>query len=167
MVIAIIGILVALLLPAIQAAREAARRSQCESNLHNASLAGVELRSDQEDVFPNGMNCPTSEATTGTGVSNISTFQHNWIIDVLPYMEEQGLHDAFDLTVKINDPTVNSRNYIGAARLYLLCCARATHSTKYCTKAHLDRTTTGIMHVVTMRRIAAEGSSTAPVRRRR
>jgi type II secretory pathway pseudopilin PulG len=38
-VIAIIGILVALLLPAIQAAREAPRRAQCQVNIHNVALA--------------------------------------------------------------------------------------------------------------------------------
>jgi prepilin-type N-terminal cleavage/methylation domain-containing protein/prepilin-type processing-associated H-X9-DG protein len=119
-VIAIIGILVALLLPAIQAAREAARRAQCQSNIHNAAIAVLNYESANK-TFPNGMNTPQAEAFAG--VMTIQTYQKNWIIDILPFMEEQALHDSFDFTVKINDPTINSRNYIarGTPIPVLLC----------------------------------------------
>ena len=119
-VIAIIGILVALLLPAVQAAREAARRAQCQSNTHNVALAVLNYESTNK-TLPNGMNTPVAEAYAG--VMTIQTYQANWIIEILPFMEEQPLHDSFDFTVKINDPSVNGRNYIarGTQIPALLC----------------------------------------------
>src|SRR3954449_9782362 len=92
-VIAIIGILVALLLPAIQAAREAARRSQCQANIHNVALAVLNYESAKK-TFPKGMTFPTSQ------VSSISygpiDFGPNWVIEVLPYLEQQALRDSFN-----------------------------------------------------------------------
>jgi prepilin-type N-terminal cleavage/methylation domain-containing protein/prepilin-type processing-associated H-X9-DG protein len=114
-VIAIIGILVALLLPAIQAAREAARRAQCQSNIHNAALAVLNYESARK-VLPNGMSFDQSKG--GSIQSMTTNFGPNWIILVLPYMEEQALRDAFDpasftppYTLSISDPNQNGRNY--------------------------------------------------------
>jgi prepilin-type N-terminal cleavage/methylation domain-containing protein len=98
-VIAIIGILVALLLPAIQAAREAARRAQCQSNLKNVALAVLNYESTQKTT-PKGMTFhPLLEPTIGT----LSRFDANWIIFILPYLEEQPLYDSFNFQRPIND----------------------------------------------------------------
>ena len=104
MVIAIIGILVALLLPAIQAAREAARRSQCQSNMKNVALAVLNY-SDYGQEFPD-RNELRRRQVSGEQVAHCAgEYGPNWIIRVLPYLEEQATYDQFELKtlpVKIN-----------------------------------------------------------------
>jgi prepilin-type N-terminal cleavage/methylation domain-containing protein/prepilin-type processing-associated H-X9-DG protein len=106
-VIAIIGILVALLLPAIQAAREAARRAQCQSNLHNVAFAVLDYEQARK-ILPKGMTFSPTEAAT---IHTLNEFRENWVIEILPYMEEQPLYDSFDFTKPIND-AVNTPNYV-------------------------------------------------------
>ena len=72
-VIAIIGTLVALLLPAIQAAREAARRNQCSNNLKQIALA-VQMYHDARTQFPPGR----------IGVDEFTT---SWAFNLLQYLE--------------------------------------------------------------------------------
>jgi type II secretory pathway pseudopilin PulG len=88
-VIAIIGILVALLLPAIQAAREAARRSQCSNNLKQIGIALLNYHSSHK-TFPVGI-------AFGEGSM--------WSGQILSELEESALADA--LTIDY----VNSRPY--------------------------------------------------------
>ena len=108
-VIAIIGILVALLLPAIQAAREAARRSQCTSNMKQVALAILNFESQKKqlprgtynylDSTANG-TAPPYGAYNGIG-SPISASKDKfdrrcWFQDILPFVEESGLSDAYE-----------------------------------------------------------------------
>ena len=89
-VIAIIGILVALLLPAIQAAREAARRTQCKNQLRQLAIS-FQQHHDTHKFFPSGgwgwlwLGFPDQ----GYGERQSG----GWLYSVLPYMEEQTLHD--------------------------------------------------------------------------
>src|SRR5215217_76727 len=71
-VIAIIGILVAFLLPAVQAAREASRRSQCQNNLKQIGVA-IQNHHDARRAFPMGRN-----GMDQTAVS--------WAFFILPYL---------------------------------------------------------------------------------
>jgi len=100
-VIAIIGVLVSLLLPAIQAAREAARRIQCQSNLHNLALAVANYESATKKL-PASSNMQEAGALRGRETNNLNVFsgnQFSYMVRVLPYLEQQALYDRFNLEV--------------------------------------------------------------------
>jgi type II secretory pathway pseudopilin PulG len=103
-VIAIIGILVAMLLPAVQAAREAARRSSCSNNLKQLGLA-VHNYHDVYKRFPIGMrnNDPNSN-WNGTGGNTWEAGQHrkgSIFTKLLPQMEQDPLHDQIDFRLDV------------------------------------------------------------------
>src|SRR5882757_3213715 len=85
-VIGIIGILVALLLPAVQAAREAGRRMQCNNNLKQLALAVLNYESAHHVFPPSSLWRTTDSATPDNAASN--KYSENWVILVLPFLEE-------------------------------------------------------------------------------
>ncbi|MEX2137815.1 MAG: DUF1559 domain-containing protein [Pirellulales bacterium] len=89
-VIAIIGVLVAILLPAVQAAREAGRRTQCLNNLRNIGLA-FNNHLDVHKHYPTGGWgwLWSGDPDRGYGARQPG----GWMYNLLPYMEEQALHD--------------------------------------------------------------------------
>jgi prepilin-type N-terminal cleavage/methylation domain-containing protein/prepilin-type processing-associated H-X9-DG protein len=87
-VISIIGILVGLLLPAVQAAREAARRIQCQNNLRQHGIALLSYH-DQYRKFPAGFVWPNKIMWSG---------------QLLPYLEHAALHDTLDLSLPWTEP---------------------------------------------------------------
>jgi prepilin-type N-terminal cleavage/methylation domain-containing protein/prepilin-type processing-associated H-X9-DG protein len=78
-VIAIIGVLIGLLLPAVQKVREAANRTKCENNLKQIGLALLNYESTNQ-TFPAGHD--------GADVA-----ANNWRVDIFPYMEHGDLYN--------------------------------------------------------------------------
>jgi prepilin-type N-terminal cleavage/methylation domain-containing protein/prepilin-type processing-associated H-X9-DG protein len=116
-VITIIGILITLLLPAIQAAREAARKMQCQNNIKQVGMAVLQYES-QWEFFPVGLYMhvqampvipgiptPPPQLSLPADIASLGKYHHNWAILVLPFMDQQPLYDQFDLTHVISGPT--------------------------------------------------------------
>jgi prepilin-type N-terminal cleavage/methylation domain-containing protein len=100
-VIAIIGILVTLLLPAVQAARAAARRTQCTNNMRQICLALINHH-DARGYFPHGnYNYIDSTFSTPAPYNNMQD-RRCWMHDTLPFMEEGALFDEFDQYMENN-----------------------------------------------------------------
>jgi prepilin-type N-terminal cleavage/methylation domain-containing protein len=97
-VIAIIGILIALLLPALQVAREAARRTQCTNNLKQLAL-GIHTYQANFGFLPPALqlNKASPTATGYDDPSNSDRHGPNWVICILPFIEQQGLYKSFIL----------------------------------------------------------------------
>jgi prepilin-type N-terminal cleavage/methylation domain-containing protein len=120
-VIAIIGVLVGLLLPAVNAAREAGRRTQCMNNQRQMAL-GILGYFNAKSVFPNSVTwgepanaaAPLAIGGADTGLGgyegNDLSFVlaadaglqhdvgplHSWVVDILPYIDNQALYNDFN-----------------------------------------------------------------------
>ncbi|MDR0610494.1 MAG: DUF1559 domain-containing protein [Planctomycetaceae bacterium] len=93
MVIAIIGVLIALLLPAVQAAREAARRMQCTNNQKQIVLA-MHNYHDVQQSFPWGAR---------------GTINSTWAVQVLPFIEKNQIFTEYDFNVIYISNTILQR----------------------------------------------------------
>lgn len=97
-VIAIIAILVSLLLPAVQQAREAARRTQCKNNLKQMGLA-LHNYHDVHRTFPPLFVGGWNDAS----IPGDGSFENRWLISahvaVLPYIEQKNLFDQIQGTI--------------------------------------------------------------------
>jgi prepilin-type N-terminal cleavage/methylation domain-containing protein/prepilin-type processing-associated H-X9-DG protein len=92
-VIAIIGTLVGLLLPAVQVARESARRSTCQNRVKQLVL-GVLNRVDAQGTFPMGAQTWLDNAGPTIGGITYGNRRWSWFVYVLPFVEEQSMYDA-------------------------------------------------------------------------
>ena len=92
MVIAIIGILIGMLLPAVQQVREAARRTDCLNNLRQIGLA-THMFHDSQSSFP------PARLSDLPNVALRSEGPESWFVRILPFVEQAGLFELWDLSI--------------------------------------------------------------------
>jgi prepilin-type N-terminal cleavage/methylation domain-containing protein len=111
-VITIIGILVALLMPAVQSAREAARQGQCKNNLRQIGLACTQHVAKQGHFPSSGWGYLwTGDPDMGFG----SHQPGGWIYNILPYLEQGVIHDI-GAGLPITSPYTSSPKYKALAQ---------------------------------------------------
>jgi prepilin-type N-terminal cleavage/methylation domain-containing protein/prepilin-type processing-associated H-X9-DG protein len=111
-VLAIIGALIALLLPAVQSAREAARRLQCSNNLKQLALATANY-AETFGSLPIGypfQRDPVSGSTTAS--------THSIFVAVLPFMEQRALYDAINFNFTIYNVPNYTVHPVGQSALW-------------------------------------------------
>ena len=120
-VITIIGILIALLLPAVQAAREAARRLQCQNNLKQIGLGLMNYEAAAGVLPPGGLALRPKGGPEPTGTTN---YGFSWWVRILPYVEQGNVYAQLDQigytksgvkvgrVGRVGGPYKNQQNYL-------------------------------------------------------
>jgi prepilin-type N-terminal cleavage/methylation domain-containing protein len=104
-VIAIISVLIALLLPAVQSAREAARRAQCTNNLKQLGIA-LHNYHDTIGCFPFGLIVlPPNNPMVLSGFTHQGHYRWSVLAELTPFLEQTNVFNALNLSLPIFDPT--------------------------------------------------------------
>lgn len=92
--IAIVGILIGMILPAVQTVREAARRTQCSNRLRQVGLATIMFH-DANAAFPPARLYP---AKFPSPPLDRGEDQPTWFVRILPFLEQQAFYSKWDLS---------------------------------------------------------------------
>jgi len=114
-VVAIIALLIALLLPAIQSARETARRAQCTNNLMQLGI-GMGNYASTHSVFPPGV-----VNDKGPILNLPHGYHHSWVVQILPFIGQDNVYRRFDFRQGVYEPANDTA--VGVKIAILLCPA--------------------------------------------
>jgi prepilin-type N-terminal cleavage/methylation domain-containing protein len=129
-VIAIIATLIGLLLPAVQTARETARRMACSNNLRQLGL-GIQGHHDAKKRIPRARSSNDAQS-------------HSWVVHVLPFIEQTATHASFTASIAgvaqqdgVNDPSSAVFRATGVLQTVIptMLCTSSARDTKVTTTA--------------------------------
>ena len=150
-VILVINILIMLLLPAVQQAREAARRAMCRSNLTQISIALWNYH-DSHRVLPPG----TVNATGPIKPTDGGGYHMSWLVQLLPYLEQSVTYSQIDFSQSAYSATNTAVMKRGQLDELLTCPSEWSKGTDYTsyagshhhTEAPIDTNNTGVFYPV-------------------
>jgi prepilin-type processing-associated H-X9-DG protein len=129
-VLCILVTLIALLLPAIQSARELARKAQCANNLMQLGIA-IASYAGAHSVLPPGVVNETGP------IENLPFgYHHSWIVQILPYIDQQNLYNHLDLEKSAYDPANDTAAHTFINTLY--CPSDPARRTNHYAGCHHD-----------------------------
>ena len=132
--ITIIGILVSLLLPAVQNAREAARRTQCTNNVKQLVLALQNYHTSFGKFPPSSVWKVNGKFDySQVEAKNNGNLYEDWVVIILPQLEQQNLRDSFDLTQPIGGNGAPAANKAARATSlsFMLCPSDSYNRTPF------------------------------------
>jgi prepilin-type N-terminal cleavage/methylation domain-containing protein/prepilin-type processing-associated H-X9-DG protein len=123
-VISIIGVLVALLLPAVQSARESSRRAQCANNLKQIGIAMMSYESAFKFLPAAG------ESINYTVIPYVVSFKdgHSVFARLLPQLEQNAIYDGINFRVPYNDQSGINSTFLFTTVISSYLCPSADHS---------------------------------------
>lgn len=125
-VISIIATLMSLILPAIQNAREAGRRTQCLNNIRNVTVACMNFASaNPKGHLPALSHYPEDPASTGFFPDFVEG--RSWIVEILPYIDQQPTYDRW----QFNQPWNSTTNLSLASDLFIEALACPNDESAY------------------------------------
>jgi prepilin-type N-terminal cleavage/methylation domain-containing protein len=142
-VISIIATLMSLILPAVQNAREAGRRTQCLNNIRNVTVACLNFASSSRrghlptlSYYPEVPGTTTGEFFEG----------RSWVVDILPYMDQQATFDRWDNDLPWDSTATNANGAVNrnlASDLYIEALACPNDDSAYTTPGGLSYVANG------------------------
>ncbi|MEY2724277.1 MAG: hypothetical protein RLZZ458_144 [Planctomycetota bacterium] len=119
-VISIIAVLMSMILPAVQQAREAGRRTQCMNNQKNLALGMLSYATARRGKLP-------ASCYFGPGTASVDSVYagRSWVVEILPYLDQGPLADRWNRAVPWDSPVVKSdlnNVAIGQINIGLLAC---------------------------------------------
>jgi prepilin-type N-terminal cleavage/methylation domain-containing protein len=119
-VIGIIAVLISLLLPAVQSAREQARRAQCTNHLLQLGVALANYASTHSVLPPGVVN------DKGPIENTIGGYHHSWAVQILPYLGQNNVYRNIDLGQGVYEP---ENGTVRAVRISSFLCPSAPYRT--------------------------------------
>lgn len=113
-VIAVIGIMMAILLPAVQSVRSAARRTSCLNNIRQVALATTMFH-DANKAYPPARIQPAMFPGAGLGCGGS---EPSWLVRIMPYIEANNAYKSWDLAVSFADHPAE----VTDVALEIFCC---------------------------------------------